>query len=70
MSWNYRVVEHQYDDEESGYRIHEVYYDKDVPVAITEAGIDLSGYSLDDLKSSFELIKLAFDKPVLKYEDF
>jgi hypothetical protein len=70
MSWNYRVVKHT-DKGEEWYGIHEVYYDKkDKPDMISEDPIDAHGMTPDELKSDLDMMRQAFDKPVVVYEDF
>lgn len=74
MTWNYRVISKEVNGvcEETEYGIYEVYYNKDgKPTSCTVNSV--SPYSctdVEDLKLSVELMLPAFDKPVLKYEDF
>jgi hypothetical protein len=65
--WNYRVVE-----KDGYYGIHEAYYDdkKDKPHSITKNEVSPFGETLDELKSSLQMVSEALDKPVLHYEDF
>lgn len=51
------------------YQVHEAWYDKQGKVhAISQDGVGPSGETMEELKSSFELYKLAFEKPVLDYD--
>ena len=60
MSWNYRVCT----DEYGGFTIYEVYYDeKGQPYAFCGAG--LYGDSIKELRSTCDLVRKAFEKPVL-----
>jgi len=64
MTWNYRVVEHRYLDEENDYAVHEVFYDDDGnPEWFSEMPIaPLS-------KEEAELILKAYDEPAVAYID-
>ena len=71
MSWNYRIIKTitngVFGTEHISYAIHEVYYDKDGnPNACSQNAIAPYGEdSVDSLKADFELMKKAFEKPVL-----
>lgn len=67
MTWNYRVCI----SESGSYEIHEVYYDSlDRPEYRTEKRVSPYGESLTELKSEFEMMRAAFDKPTLTPSDF
>ena len=73
--WNYRVIKHTEESpiEESGYvwfAIHSVYYMNGVPKLVSTEPSKLFGEKEEDLKYDFDLMKKAFDKPHLNYEDF
>jgi hypothetical protein len=75
MSWNYRLVQRDYVNEIE-VQIHEVYYNKDGTISMyTQSPISPSGYgeTLDDavtsLKNDINLMRAAFNKPVLTQED-
>lgn len=72
MSWNYRVVRHKYDatSESDWYAIHEVYYDAggDIHMWAPEPHWPM-GNDAEDLLGEMELMRQAFDKPVLNEED-
>ncbi len=66
MSWNYRVFRKVLEDDEC-YEIREVYYDKEGNInGYTEKGIAPCGYDLKQLKADIELMKLAFNQPILE----
>ncbi len=58
--WNYRVVLVK-----GSYGIYEVYYDADGGYSITEDPVPVVCFEDEDLKDTFELMRGAFDKPVL-----
>ena len=51
------------------YFLHEVYYDKGKVVNCTENPIAPFGETPKELQQNLELMKKAFDKPTLSYED-
>ena len=62
--WNYRVVQ-SFDQTE--YFIAEVYYDGDGTQGWVDSGRDFLRWDdYDDLKGTVELLKNAFDKPLLR----
>ena len=70
MSWNYRITKHE-DKGEEWYGIHEVYYDKDGdPDMISENPIAAHGLTVDEIRSDLDMMRQAFDKPVVNYDDF
>jgi hypothetical protein len=70
MSWNYRITKHT-DKGEEWYGIHEVYYDKDdKPEMISENPIAAHGLTVDEIKSDLDMMRSAFVKPIVNYEDF
>ena len=68
MSWNYRVMKHT-DGMGEWYFLHEVYYDKGKVVNCTENPIAPFGETPKELQQNLELMKKAFDKPTLSYEE-
>ena len=62
-TWNYRVVQSADDGE---YFIAEVYYDGDAMSWVDGSRGLLRWADYDDLKSTVELIRQAFDKPLLR----
>ena len=73
MSWNYRVVKRLEQDPSCPYTysIHEAHYDDDGQViGITEGSIEPNGETSKELKKDLETMLIAFDKPILNYEDF
>jgi hypothetical protein len=65
--WNYRVVRRSHEGE-TWLAVHEAFYDNGTVLGVTKEAIALHGNDLEDLKSGHDLIKLAFDKPILDYE--
>lgn len=81
MSWNYRVMQHDYihasGELETWYTIHEVYYrshevnDLEVnpkEIGFTQDAVAARADSVEDLKTELKRMLAACDKPVLKYE--
>jgi hypothetical protein len=78
--WNYRIVYHPAStikigdsvfDRDSYVAIHEVFYNKNgEPYLMTESEIltgDYGEYSIQSLQNIIEMMKKAFEKPVLDY---
>jgi hypothetical protein len=79
--WNYRVIKDfvEFDGrKEEFFNIYEVYYTMQptcpggrecvCPIrAISSKPIVIQGESLDDLRSDYDLMEKAFEKPVLEY---
>jgi hypothetical protein len=59
-TWNYRVINHG-----THYSIHEVYYEKNKPVAWTEDSVCPVGETFEELKSDLLHYMLAIARPVL-----
>jgi hypothetical protein len=72
MRWNYRVIRHTGVSAESAYfAIHEVFYDeKDEPASCTSKSIDVSGETVEEMRSSLQRMLQALDKPILDYNMF
>jgi len=76
MSWNYRVVKKtgisRCGETWDSFGIHEVYYDegKDEPRLVTTDPVAVEGDDVDDLREVYRMMKVAFNQPVLNYEDF
>lgn len=62
-TWNYRVVQ---SSDGTEYFIAELYYDGDALSWVDGTGDCLRWGRFDDLKGTVELIRQAFDKPVLR----
>lgn len=70
MTWNYRVVRIDFEDE-SEYGIYEVYYDAfGQPIARTENPIAALGEDMNELRHTMYAMSVALDEPVLTDEDF
>ena len=66
MGWNYRVIK-----KDGGCGVHGVYYDEHENIT----GIDQdpnapTGESLDQLRTTLELMLEALEKPILDYNQF
>jgi hypothetical protein len=76
MTWNYRVLSRtKYNglrkEEYQELGVHEVYYDDEGnPTSCSVDPITPWGFSFVELRKDFELMRRAFEKPVLRYEDF
>ena len=78
--WNYRVIEHTYEDGEKWYGIHEVYYEgnnDDHPLAYTSHPIPAVAEVYEggevwkeSLKWTLEVMLKCLDTPTLTEEDF
>lgn len=69
--WNYRVMRrtHERLDMET-YAVYEVYYNADGEVTTwTETPVAPRGDTLEELKEDIAMQALAFDKPVLDYNE-
>ena len=64
MVWNYRIVE-----KDGRVGIHEVYYHEDGSTDVTVEIMKPWGWDVEELKYDWDLMALAFKKPVLKYEE-
>ena len=70
MTWNYRVIR-KVNKLGEYFGIHEVFYLEDGENdAVTQDSIAPYGETLGELKESYELMKEAFDAPVMDYDDF
>jgi len=68
--WNYRLIRRQTEHGEK-IAIHEVYYNsQDEPRSCTKNPVPVAGEDIEVLKKDVEMMKQAFEKPVLDYEDF
>lgn len=65
--WNYRVIrQYHMETDTEIFQIHEVYYDDKHQIeGWTELPIAAMGESLSELKGDMELMRKAFEKPVL-----
>ena len=72
MTWNYRLVEHHDKlSDETWVEIHEVFYDGlSRPISCTEDGVSVFGADKAECLESFERMKQAFDRPVIKMSYF
>ena len=66
MSWNYRVIE-----KDGGFGVHGAYYDEHENIT----GIDQDpnvpiGETVDQLRTTLELMLEALKKPILDYKEF
>ncbi len=68
MSWNYRIIRRNFKGHVS-YQVHEVYYRPDGTVeGWTENPINPVGETPEELKQDFSRQLLAFESPILDYE--
>ena len=71
MSWNHRVIAHQYEGGEVYFHIHEVYYDHNkIPNGYTRNPVVVSGEDLKSIKWNLNKMKECLKKPILKAWDF
>jgi hypothetical protein len=65
MSWNHRVLAHEFKDE-IYFQVHEVYYDDEgKPHAHTANAVSIGAESLKDIKWTLNRMKEALKKPIL-----
>ena len=69
MTWNYRVVAIEHDDEIE-YGIYEVYYDGDTIIARTQDPVPVVGSGPEELAQVFQYMLLALNAPILTDKDF
>jgi len=70
MTWNYRVIAHEYKDE-LYFEIHEVYYNDDgVPEMCTVDAVEVAGESLAALSQTLDWMRKALREPILNIADF
>lgn len=69
--WDYRVVRKKESNGSMAFGIHEVFYDKHgKPRFCSNRPIELMNENIRGLRTfAFQIMK-AFDKPILRYEDF
>jgi hypothetical protein len=67
-TWNYRVVRKVY-EKETMLGIHEVYYENEIPIMVTEEAIGAVGDTLEELADELGHMVMAFGKPVLEYSE-
>lgn len=66
--WNYRIMKRTINGE-TGYTLHEVYYNDAGEIeGYTEDPIAPFGTDIEDLRINIWQMRQAFDKPVLEYE--
>ena len=71
MYWNHRVIEHDGEDGEKYFAIHEVYYGKDnKPMAYTENAVGITWGPDDNPMQILEWMTNCLSKPYLKKSDF
>jgi len=66
MSWNYRVLAWEQEDEEPFLQIHSVYYHKNgKPKVYSDRGEYAGGYTIAELSQELQMMDEALDKPIL-----
>lgn len=68
--WNYRVIRHVTEILGEWFAIHEVYYEKGKPVAVTESPSYPMGETIEELQEDVQYFNQAFRRSVLDYEMF
>ena len=69
MSWNFRVIRKDLPTEEGTqdwYSIQEVYYNDDGTPGAQTTDLEITGSSIDELKSTLEKMIKCLDKPILE----
>ncbi len=77
MSWRYRVVKHVEivrtglgEVRRPYFQIHEFYDNHKPRGSITGEAVQPLGSTVKELRQTLEMMREAFDEPVLNYEDF
>ena len=71
MTWNYRIIEHKNFDGTSWFAIHEVHYNSQgKPEYCSEGPCSSHGEDIESLTIDMQYMMEAFNKPVLRYNDF
>lgn len=69
--WNFRVLRKKEENGAISYGIYEVYYDKHGnPQYCSNSSMEPKEENVRDLKTQIIQMLKAFDKPILKHEDF
>ena len=69
MSWNYRVMRKDLPTEEGTqdwYSIQEVYYNDDGTPGAQTTDLEITAFSIDELRSTLEKMIKCLDKPILE----
>ena len=69
MSWNFRVIRKDLPTEEGTqdwYSIQEVYYNDDGTPGAQTTDLEITAFSIDELKSTLEKMIKCLDKPILE----
>ena len=69
MSWNFRVIRKDLPTEEGTqdwYSIQEVYYNDDGTPGAQTTDLEITGSSIDELKSTLEKMIKCLNKPILE----
>ena len=69
MSWNFRVIRKDLPTEEGTqdwYSIQEVYYNDDGTPGAQTTDLEITGSSIDELKSTLEKMIECLDKPIIE----
>lgn len=70
MSWNHRILAHEFPDGTIELHIHEVYYDKHgVPDGCTKNPISIGAEDIDGMNWQLEKIKECLEKPIIYFGD-
>jgi hypothetical protein len=69
MTWNFRIVKSIDSANRVSFRIHEVYYQEEKIVTVSETPATPAGECVLDLEGEIRAMLEAFDKPVLNYKD-
>ena len=69
MSWNYRIMAHEHENE-MYFEIHEVYYDKDgKPESCTKNPVTVGSEDDNGISWILDKMKESLEKPILWYGD-
>lgn len=70
MTWNYRIIEHDTDQDDVGFCLHEVYYDEYGKVkSWMQYGATIAEDTFEELTGTLTTVAKAFTLPVLKLSE-
>ena len=67
--WDYRLVKHEYTNEEVSLQITEVYYDDNENIIAWGDAPTPYGESVEDVKECLNLMEQALSEPIIDYKD-
>lgn len=69
-TFDYRLMDHHKDGDETCIGIHEVYYEDGRPMSFTDEPVRVFGSTVADIRETLDRMRRACDLPALKPSDF